>query len=405
MRLIYLFNVRLPTEKAHAYQALKMCEAFASSGVDVTLYHAFRVQPAQMRNVTDVFAFYHIRNDFSIHTLPSFDLLWLAKGRCTTLAYRLQAITFSLAVLIKSVSAWGDPGTVFYSRDPFSSTLLLCCRPFVRAKLVFEAHRFIGQSRTWLLSLFRDRLDLLIVITQQLKRLYTEAGVPAEKIVVAPDAVDLGQFRISDGRQECRRRLGLPLDRPIVGYVGRFRTMGMEKGIPELVEAIKYLLHTCAPPPLLLCVGGPMECVPSYEALARQHGIPLAHLRFVDRVPNSQVPYWMRACDVCTIPWPWTEFSAYYTSPLKLFEYMAVGAPIVASDLPSLREVLRHKENAILVAPGDPVSLAKGIHSVLKDQELAARIAGQGAVDVVQYTWEKRARRILSRIRAIHATG
>ena len=261
-----------------------------------------------------------------------------------------------------------------------------------------------SRSAARFVALFK-RLDRLVVITHQLKRLFVEAGIPKEKVLVAPDAVDLSQFQISENKTQCRQRLGLPLERPIIGYVGRFQTMGMEKGIPELIKAMKYLLEWQPEhPPLLLCVGGPMESVAQYKRIAQQEGIGSDNLTdslfFHDRVPNSEVPVWMRACDIGTIPWGWNKFSAYYTSPMKLFEYMAAGTPIVASDLPSLREVLRHEENAILVAPDEAYSLAKGLQRVLSDKQLATRLSRQATLDVREYTWEKRAERILASLQA-----
>ena len=88
--------------------------------------------------------------------------------------------------------------------------------------------------------------------------------------------------------------------------------------------------------------------------------------------------------------------SREHTSPLKLFEYMAAGRPIVASDLPSLREVLRHGDNAWLVQPDDPAALAQGIQHLLAEPALAARLAAQAQEEVQAYTWEQRAERILS---------
>jgi glycosyltransferase involved in cell wall biosynthesis len=187
----------------------------------------------------------------------------------------------------------------------------------------------------------------------------------------------------------------LPQDAAAIGYIGRFTTMDMEKGIATLVEAMKFLAASGASRALLLCVGGPMDVVPRYQALGRRLGIEENRLRFIDRVPTGDVPRWIRACDVVTIPWPWNEFSAYYTSPMKLFEYMAAGVPIVASDLPSLREVLRHGENAWLVQPGDPAGLAAGIGHLLRYPELAGRLAQTARTEAGTYTWQHRAAKVL----------
>ena len=102
----------------------------------------------------------------------------------------------------------------------------------------------------------------------------------------------------------------------------------------------------------------------------------------------------MKAFDICVMPFPWTEHYAYYMSPLKLFEYMVSKRPIVASDLPSVREIL-NEENAVLVEPGNPNALANGIEKVLSDEELANKIAEKAYEDVQQYSWERRTRRIL----------
>ena len=90
-----------------------------------------------------------------------------------------------------------------------------------------------------------------------------------------------------------------------------------------------------------------------------------------------------------------SAFGTSFTSPLKLFEYMAAARPIVASDLPALREVLRDGENALLVPPEDPVALAVAIRRLQEDPALAERLAGQAARDVRAYTWEERGRRIV----------
>jgi glycosyltransferase involved in cell wall biosynthesis len=301
----------------------------------------------------------------------------------------------ALAATVVTSREWSDYNAVFYSRDIFSTLSLLCFRHFIRGKIIYEAHTFPETRARFVVDQFR-KLDGLVCITGQLKRLFVDAGFPRERLLVVHDAVDLEQFDISSDRYTCRVKLGLPQDRPIVGYVGRFHTMGMEKGIPDLVCAMEHLVKAFPDnPPLLMCVGGPMDSVQNYENISRAHGVPLEHLKFVDRVPNIQVPFWIKACDVVTIPWTWNRFSAYYTSPMKLFEYMASGVPIVASNLPSLREVLSDGKNALLCDPGNTEALAGTLCRALSNVEIGQVIAKQALVDVKQYTWRKRAKSIL----------
>ena len=98
------------------------------------------------------------------------------------------------------------------------------------------------------------------------------------------------------------------------------------------------------------------------------------------------------------MPSPWSpekqertsEISARYTSPLKLFEGMAAERALIASDLPSLGEVLEHDRNAWMVAPDDPAALAEGLRTLLADASRRDRLAAQARDDVNAYTWTAR---------------
>jgi glycosyltransferase involved in cell wall biosynthesis len=238
----------------------------------------------------------------------------------------------------------------------------------------------------------------VVVLTSFIKKGFLQMGFSDEQVVVFPDGVDLSLFANLPSREECRRRLGLSGEQPIIGYIGRFQTLGCEKGIPELVQAMAHLRSIDGKEPLLLCVGGPMDPVPTYLKLAYRAGVPERRLKFVDHVPQVDVPYWIRAFDIAVAPFPMNEHYAYFMSPLKLFEYMAAGVPIVATDLPSVREVLRHGENAWLVEPGDKTALATGITHVLRDGALKATIAAAAQQSAKKYTWERRASSILNQL-------
>jgi glycosyltransferase involved in cell wall biosynthesis len=101
------------------------------------------------------------------------------------------------------------------------------------------------------------------------------------------------------------------------------------------------------------------------------------------------------------LPNPASAISTRFTSPLKLFEYMAAGRPIVASDLPAFREVLVPGETAVLVTPGDPAALAGGLRRVLSDPELGARLATAARAAVRDYTWDRRAERLEALLSAV----
>jgi glycosyltransferase involved in cell wall biosynthesis len=90
---------------------------------------------------------------------------------------------------------------------------------------------------------------------------------------------------------------------------------------------------------------------------------------------------------------------------LKLFEYMAAARPIVASDLPSIREILTDGGNALLVAPGNAEALAGAVERLLADRGLAARLARAALEAVPAYSWERRAERLEALFADVIAAG
>jgi len=105
----------------------------------------------------------------------------------------------------------------------------------------------------------------------------------------------------------------------------------------------------------------------------------------------------LRAADLGVVPnRSQPAISARYTSPLKVFEAMAVGLPLVASDLPSLRELLADGVDALLVAPDDPAALAAGIRRLLEDPALRQRLGARMLARAPEHTWDARARRLVA---------
>lgn len=395
--LLYVANARLPTEKAHGVQIMKMCEAFTENGAGVELIVPFRVQTAQMRQVHDLWAYYGVHKRFKLTRLPSLDLMFLDRylpGKLFYLPFYVQMLTFSMCAVLYGLVREMD---ILYSRHWMFFLLWLPWRWLKRQTLVLEEHIFPHRSGwgTRLHLAVSRRVDRLVVITHRLKELYVAVGIPAERVLVAPDGVDLARFQNLPERDEARRRVGLSVEKTIVGYVGRFHTLGMAKGLDTLIGAAALLRGRGTG--ILLCfVGGPEASFPVLRTLACQHGMATDDLVLVDRVSLPKVALYMRTFDVCAMPFPWTEHYANYMSPLKMFEYMASRTPIVATDLPAIREILRHRENAVLVEPGSPEALAEGIKRVLDMPDRGGRLAAQACQDVTALTWERRAANILA---------
>jgi glycosyltransferase involved in cell wall biosynthesis len=168
----------------------------------------------------------------------------------------------------------------------------------------------------------------------------------------------------------------------------------MEKGIGDILKALAALKNENL---LFIAVGGLAEDKIFYEDLARKIGVA-EKVIFFPYCDQKKLAVFQKAADIFLMPFPLNEHYAYYMSPLKLFEYMAAKRPIIASDLPSIRDVLNEK-NAILVEPGRPESLACGIGRVLIDPLSAGNMAQAAYADVKNYTWVKRAQRIIGFIK------
>ena len=391
MKIAYIINARLPTELAHGHQTARMCAAFAETGTDVILLYPRRRQTPAIGG-RDIFDYYGIPRVFEARALWNIDTVYWFEARLP----RFCAIWIHAAhsVLWGSYAAWVARRAgfrVYYTRDMIIAWWLTVGG----FPLVYEYHALPTRRAGWLLRTLGKSKSLLltITVTSFIKRQLADRGFNPDKIVTLPDAVDLSLFSALPERAVCRKKLGLPHTGFLIGYVGRFRVFGMEeKGIFGLIEAVAILARDYAV--VLLLVGGPSEMVAAYTDYARARGLSSERVYIVGQVSPRDVPQWMRACDAVVIPWHFTQFSAYATSPLKLFEYMASGTPLVASDLPSLREIV-NDASAVLVRAGSAHALADGIARVLKDPDLGTRIAAQARKDVESYTWKKRAEDIL----------
>lgn len=223
-----------------------------------------------------------------------------------------------------------------------------------------------------------------MAISEGLKQVLVAEGVAHDKILIAHDGVDLSEFVSTLNQRECRHQLNLPVNKKIVVYLGQLYAW---KGAPILAEASKQLVDL---KDVLVCiVGGSALEVADFKSRW-----PHDTLCLPGRQSRDLAPLWLGAADVLVVPNSAKDkMASIFTSPLKLFEYLAVGKPIIASDVPALRAVLKEGV-ATWVNPDDAIELAAGIKKVLGGYTEAARRAQLGQELVKEYSWEKRAQKI-----------
>src|SRR3989344_715476 len=364
--LYYIANYRLPTDRAHGLQGMQMCSAFADTGVAVTL-----LAPLRSAESASLFEYYRMPKKFEIGFLS----VWNLTGVIPYLGFWIQSCTFAVNV-VRYVRAHRYTG-VLYSRDQFSLFILSW---FIRNPMVYEIHSLTDRILPMHRRVFRSA-SKIVAISGGLRDALVKAGVPKEKIVVAHDAVDPAFFERRGDKQPLRRSYDLPGDKRVVLYTGSLMSW---KGVYTLVDAAQFLPADYA----VVLVGGT-----AVDRLRLQKYAAGQKLNVVIResLRHDQMPALMAAADVLVIPNSAKDpIGSSYTSPLKFFEYLASPNPIVASDVPSLREIGGSQQGVTYCVPDDPKALAASI--------MAIRAGASFIRDMSDYTWQRRAEYILGEL-------
>ncbi|MDO8264936.1 MAG: glycosyltransferase family 4 protein [Candidatus Parcubacteria bacterium] len=368
MKISYIVNARIPTERAHGIQITKMAESFADLGFKTEL-----ILPRRRNPITeDVFKYYGLKENFEIKFLPCWDLITLDKY-IGHLGLWIESMTFLISATFYIIFNQAD---IIYTRDVSLLPLTL-----FKKNVFLESHSM--PRKYFLYAPFLRRLKGIIAITAILKKIFLEKGIKENKLFVAPDGVDLDEFDIKQTQAECRKRLNLPQEEKIIVYTGHLYKW---KGVQILADSAEYLPENAG----IYFIGGTKEDIKEFKSKNS-----VSNIKIVGHQSHTEIPYWLKAADILVLPNSAKEdISLYWTSPLKLFEYMAANRPIIASDLPSIREIL-NEDNSLLVPPDDVQKLGQALNRLLADQALSMRISNNAYREAKKYTWQKRARGII----------
>lgn len=385
--LIYISNGNLPSKMAHTIQVAKMGQALAQKVENFELVTGGDISSTLKGMDAEFLSWYGLHHKFKLVRLP----MHLKVNYPFPPDYQCQTF-FKLASLYACLKS---PSLV-YTRDSRTAEFLLS----IDIPVLYEQHHPMTAHSPDRPLLSDRNLVGFVTISPQLGETYIKYGLSSSKLLIAHSAVDPANFLPYQSKELARQKLSLKKDPggilwmnnsstkmpQIVLYSGQLYDY---KGIPTILETALVM-----PEYTFVLVGGWESDINKVKETCDRKNIHNVYT--VGHVPQSELATYLYAADVLLLPTSWSWEQAQSTSPLKLFEYMSVNRPIVASALPNIMTVLREGENALLVEPDEPLAFKKAIDKLCQNSALANSLADRAFQEVQNFTWDNRAENILN---------
>lgn len=373
MKIVCISASQIPANPANSIQAMKAVHALAQLGHNVTLIVPLSDEPTTVSKEWESLArYYGLSKPFDVEWLPS----------PSRRLFSLSAVRRARRLKPDLLYVW-----------PLQSAVLGL---LTGLPTILEMHDLpSGRIGPLYYSYFRDLAGRkrLTVVTQALKKALDERYgnvFQAADVVLGPNGVELERFANLPNPPTARRHLGL-VEAPTVACAGHLYE---GRGMDLFLELAKRLREV-----RFLWAGGRPEDVEKWKAQAESQ--KLENVLFTGFVLNEQLPLYQAAADILLMPYS-KEIgissgkgnSAAISSPMKMFEYLATGRAIVASDLPVFREVL-NDSNAVFCAPDKVIDWEGALRGLLDNPQRGQQLGKQARKDAEKYSWTERAKRIL----------
>jgi glycosyltransferase involved in cell wall biosynthesis len=247
-----------------------------------------------------------------------------------------------------------------------------------------------AKAEQWALT----RADAVLAVSKALRDHVVELGIDPAKVHVVPNGVNTDLFHPAPKDPSLRDRLGLA-EEPVLGFVGGLRPWHGTELLPEVLARV-----SARHPGVRLVIAGDGPLRAELERSLNERGLA-GRVVFTGAVAHDQVPAVIRQFDVALAPYPALDHPFYF-SPLKLFEYMACGVPVVAANCGQIAEMIRDGETGLLHPPGDLDALADACDALLRNPKKRL-LLGQSAAQFVRanFTWDRNATRAVDLARGL----
>jgi len=368
MKIYYISGSKIPSKTANSIHVMKMAQAIARLGYDVTLFAKNNNTNSNINPINN-YEFYNVENIFSLQLIKV--RVKLGNG-----------IYYAICVILKLLFSSRKKSLV-YGRDFYSVALA----GLLGFKTIFESHSFYKSRKRSFIEhvIFNNkRFQKLVVISNSLKHTYIENFPKLKNIEVHHDGADIENKPVIDLKWYGRK------DKLQVGYVGHLYP---GRGIDIIIKCSEVISDYD-----FNIIGGNDSDIEFWSKTFRPN------VFFHGFKQQSEIPSIMKKCDILLMPYQ-TEVgvadsalsTVQWMSPMKLFEYMASNRVIISSDLPVLREVL-NDNNSILVNPSDIDEWVNAL-KILSDSKIRQKLASRALNDLTsKYTWSIRASNIMKNI-------
>jgi len=373
MKILYLHNSSLNSNSANLIQVKAMCEAMSGLGNDVVLSLEENANEINA-NTTKQLYFIHLRK---------------------RLTRNIKINRYINYISVKKVIRDFNPD-IIYLRIP----ILLLQAISSGKKIIIELHNNKLHQKNKLLDYFwkkylirvskTDQIKAIVCISNALTDFWINEGVAKNKIITAHDSINHKHYAKVFDKNIARDLLKLPQEKKIVTYAGRLYT---DRKIESILELAKRNTNV-----LFLIVGGPNFRKKELEWQASKQN--LNNIHFTGQVAHEKVSLYLFASDILLAIWSSDVPTINFCSPLKVFEYMAAGRVIVAHGFPTIKEVLTHNVNALLVEINSFYDLVEKTNYALHLNQAQSLLISENARKKVfrEYTWQLRAIKILQSI-------